>query len=106
MVSSSTSPFIDNSINFEWELYFTDEENNSFNSDQVPLLELSRSASPTPLETVLKIVATNSSIKSHSLEARIQAVTLLEIGLPVNQITDFTNIKKSRIYSLQTEALK
>jgi hypothetical protein len=85
MASSSTSPFIDNSTNFEWELYFTDEENNSSSSDQVPLLELSRSAS-TPLETVSEIVATNSSVKSHSLGARIQAVTLLEIGLPVNQI--------------------
>ena len=64
MASSSTSPFIDNSTNFEWELYFTDKENNSSSSNQVPLLELSHSASPTPLETVSEIVTINSSVMS------------------------------------------
>jgi hypothetical protein len=66
VVDYVTSFFINNSTNFEWELYFTDEENNNSESDQVSLLELSHSASPTLLETISEIVKISSFAKSYT----------------------------------------
>jgi hypothetical protein len=46
-----------------------------------------------------------TSILKHSIGARIQAITFLELGLPHFQITAKTGISKAQIYKLREKAL-
>lgn len=96
-------------IGFEWEIYISDEEGDG--PDQVSPPDSPRSASSIPLEApsnalqALQASQTSSSGGNHSIRSGIQAITLLEIGMLVEQITALTFIKKSRIYILRKEAL-
>jgi len=62
----------------------------------------SRSPSPNPSSSLSEPLIT--SIK-HTIGARIQALTYLELGLPIFQITTKTGISKARIYAIRKEAL-
>jgi hypothetical protein len=65
----------------------------------------SRSPSPNPsLDLSLSEPLTTSNTK-HTIGARIQALTYLELGLPIFQITNKTGISKTRIYAIRKEAL-
>src|SRR5450432_3174202 len=65
----------------------------------------SRSPSPNPsLDLSLSEPLTTSNTK-HTIGARIQALTYLELGLPIFQIINKTGISKTRIYAIRKEAL-
>src|SRR5450432_2774602 len=75
------------------------ESNASFGADIIP--PQSRSPSPS-LEP--SSITSKTGIR-HSIGARIQALTCLELGTPIFQIEAKTSIKKSQIYSLRKKAL-
>src|SRR5450432_211814 len=79
---------------------------NNYNYHFITLSPLqSRSPSPNPsLDLSLSEPLTTSNIK-HTIGARIQALSYLELGLPIFQIINKTGISKTRIYAIRKEAL-
>jgi hypothetical protein len=77
----------------EWEIYHSEDEDDG--PDLVP--------PPSPILTPIKPLAAQGNVLS--IGARIQAVTLLESGMPHHQVTAFTHVSKSRIYSLRQQAI-
>jgi hypothetical protein len=59
---------------------------------------------PSPMLQPTDSEPSSSNIK-HSIGARIQAITLLELGLPLFQIIAKIGIGKSQIYRLREKAL-
>src|SRR5450432_3134807 len=79
------------------------ESNASFAADIIPLQ--SRSPSPSLSPSLEPSSITSQTGIRHSIGARIQALTYLELGTPIFQIEAKTSIKKSQIYSLRKKAL-
>lgn len=101
--SSRIAPFIKEN-DFEWELYISREENSD------PDLEgpenngpISRSQSQSP-PLSLEELSTPQRGGNHSIGARIQAITLMQAGMKVDFVTEFTGIKKTRVYELVKQA--
>ena len=57
------------------------------------------------LENVLLPSSTSTPRPRHSIGARIQAVTFLDLKIPQPEITTRTGISKSQIYALRTKAI-
>jgi hypothetical protein len=74
-------------MSFQWEIYYSDDEEEGPETAPPPS---PRSASPTPSQAPSEAPSEASSKASqdsskggaHSIGSRIQAVTLLEIGMP------------------------
>src|SRR5450432_4648176 len=89
------------------------ESNASFGADIIlpqsrspsPSLSPSLSLSPSPSPSLEPSSITSKTGIRHSIGARIQALTYLELGTPIFQIEAKTGIKKSQIYSLRKKAL-
>ena len=76
--------------------YYSDSSSDS-NSDSNPI-ELA-------LEPSSKASRITSSRPKHSIGARIQAITFLELNIPHFEITAKTGISKAQIYKLREKAL-
>jgi hypothetical protein len=100
-------------IGYEWEMYHNEDEDNGAEAGLPPL---PRSTSPTPSQPPSEALSEASQASctsqdsskggTYSIGSRIQAIPLLEIGMPIEQITAFIHIKKSRIYSLCAETVR
>src|SRR5450432_1158863 len=77
------------------------ESNASFGADIIP----PQIRSPSPSPSLEPSSITSKTGIRHSIGARIQALTYLELGTPIFQIEAKTGIKKSQIYSLRKKAL-
>jgi hypothetical protein len=73
-------------------------------SDNSSFLDISSSASPSPIPSELSSKASITRTR-HSVGARIQAITLLELNIPHLEITAQTGISKAQIYSLREKAI-
>jgi hypothetical protein len=73
-----------------------------FDSDS---LCYSEEDSENDLEDILLPPNTSTPRPRHSIGARIQAVTFLDLKIPQPEITTRTGISKSQIYALRTKAI-
>ena len=90
--------------NSEDNLYSDIESDSSLGADISP--PQSRSPSPTPTLSLNILLSEPSTTNlKHTIGARIQALTLLEFGVPHFQIIAITKISKSQIYRLKEKAL-
>jgi hypothetical protein len=78
-----------------------DSESNSSDSS---FLDVSSSASASPVPSVESSKA-SVTCTTHSVGARIQAITLIDKNIPHHKITAQTNISKAQIYSLREKAI-
>src|SRR5450432_4208174 len=77
----------------------------SLGADLLPPLSLDLSLLSSLDLLLSKPSITSTSNSKHSIRARIQAITYLELGLPHFQITAKTGVSKSQIYKLREKAL-
>jgi len=97
--SESEHSFDDNS--------FSDtRSNSSLGADIIPPQSRSPSPSPSPNPGLLSELSTTSKTGvRHSIGARIQALTYLELETPIFQIEAKTGVGKAQIYNIRKKAL-
>ena len=91
------------------EIYSNPSSDSNFDSDSSLGADLLPPPSPSSsldllLSNLLSSITSTTSSK-HSIGARIQSITYLELGLPVFQIIAKTGVSKAQIYKLREKAL-
>jgi hypothetical protein len=71
---------------------------------ELPPFEPKPKPSPSELPPS-ELLPSGTSIPRHSIGARIQAITLLELGIPHWDIKAKTGVSKSQLYKLQNKAI-
>src|SRR5450432_291707 len=92
------------------ELYSNPDSNSSSDSDSSLGADILPPPSPSPSPSLAPTLEPSSSRASipnlkHTIGARIQALTYLELGIPHFQIIAKTGISKAQIYKLREKAL-